>query len=220
MKRGDYYQYGDLKVKRGNLKVGRDTLIINMGPATNCPARYLCKVREDCYALRDEKFYGPGVLKYRQQQQRFWKSSNTVKIRWHFNKLFALHPELRAEIKYLRFNESGDFWSQDCIDKLNVIAAHLRDTFGIITYGYTARADLIEHLRICSFLVKGSGYDIGNNGMTIVIDNISELPEGFEICPGKCAECDLCKVDNKINIAFFNHVKPVRKSDRIQYRLF
>ncbi len=52
---------------------------------------------------------------------------------------------VRARDKFgmdlLRYNESGDFWSQRCVEKLDWIAYTLRKE-GIRTYGYTARYDL------------------------------------------------------------------------------
>ena len=53
--------------KRGNHKIGKDTLIFNMGPASLCPSkdRGLCQVAHKCYALRDERRYHHVVPQYR-----------------------------------------------------------------------------------------------------------------------------------------------------------
>jgi hypothetical protein len=215
-----YYQINGLRVKRGNNKLGTDTLILNMGPARTCPAQKFCKVRKDCYALRDEELY-PGVEPYRQSQAQYWLNTGAWDIIRDFDLLFEKYSEL-TEIKYLRFNESGDFWSQECVQKLETIARHLKLSYDITTYGYTAREDLKFNL-VSFFSVKGSSNDSGNNGRTEVINSANELRdlgEGWTLCPADCSQCDLCKVPDKLNIAFFNHVSKVSRAKRVQYSLF
>jgi len=104
-------------------------------------------------------------------------------------------------IQYFRFNESGDFFSQSCVSKLNRIADYLKSTWNIETYGYTARRDL--NFSKATFKVKGSGHDNGNNGKTIVVMTDKDIPKGFVKCPGSCGQCTLCQTPK--NIAFVVH---------------
>ena len=136
----------------GNLKLGKDTIIFNMSPSSHCPSKFLgmCKVGADkCYARKAEKMY-PNVLPFRERQMDFWRISTQVQF------IQALEKEKTKHIKYLRINESGDFANQGDINRLHTIAKVLLDRYGIITYCYTARADL--DFTDVSFIVNGSFY--------------------------------------------------------------
>ena len=161
-----YYEHNGLKVKRGNSKIDIDTLILNMGSATDCPSKKLglCKVCGICYAMKPERMY-PGCLPYRRSQEKYWKTHNATQIIIDFEMLFKRHARAFKGIKYFRFNESGDFWSKDCVIKLDMVAAWLLDKYGIKTNGFTARKDL--NFDGLSFNVKGSGSSFGNNGYTV-----------------------------------------------------
>lgn len=207
-----------LEIKTGNSKLGEDTIIFNMGPAKYCPAKKFCKVREDCYALRDEKLY-KGVLEYRMRQCQYWVRNRGSVIIQDFAALWEKYPEVMSKVRYFRFNESGDFWSQHCVEKLNRLAVFLKVHYGLITYGYTARKDL-KFGKHDHYLVKGSGYDIGNNGQTMVINHIDELLPGWCLCPEDCTDCVLCKRKNNVNVAFLNHVTKMKRVNKVQYTIF
>ncbi len=194
-----------LKVKYGNMKLGTSTLIINMGTAQECPSAKLgmcnaIKKGVKCYALKAEIQYPNAVPQYRQQQFSYWKSNNSTTIVSDLIQKISTLPG--RVIKYVRFNESGDFWSQADVDKLSRVAYRLKN-FGIVTYGYTARKDL--DFKDVHFLVKGSGHKKGNNGMTTIINKDDSIPKGYKECPGDCKICSLCMVDKKYNIAFRKH---------------
>ena len=194
-----------LAVSNGNIKIGRSTLIINMGTAEECPSAALgmCNATKNgahCYALKAERLY-PSAAPYRQRQFSYWRNNTATKIA---NDLIAKigNRTSTIAIRYVRFNESGDFWDQTDVKKLNTIAKKLKN-FNIVTYGYTARRDL-DYTNV-NFLVKGSGHKKGNNGMTTIISKSDDIPEGFRECPGSCKTCNLCMVDKKFNIAFRKH---------------
>ena len=94
----------------GNKKIGKDTLIFNMGSATNCPSKKLglCKHCDKCYALKAEKMY-PQVLPFRQKQEKYWLNTSIDLIIDDFVLALTKHKN----IKYVRFNESGDFHSDN-----------------------------------------------------------------------------------------------------------
>ena len=63
-------------IKKGNHKIGKDTLIFNMGPAKTCPSKALglCQLQDTnkCYAHRAEVQYSKTVLYYRIRQMNLW----------------------------------------------------------------------------------------------------------------------------------------------------
>lgn len=219
MANGISHKINGLEVMRGNKKLAKDTLIFNMGSATTCPSRALgmCKLCKECYALKAEIIY-PACKPYRDRQERYWKESSIEKIIGDFDELLTtkktfingkLRP-LHEKVKWFRFNESGDFHKQTCVEKLDAIAKHLMKNYNIRTYGYTARKDL-DFSRV-SFLVKGSGHGNGKDGQTIARENVNhevstvynENGTKFHVCPMDCRECNLCKVGKK-NIVFPLH---------------
>jgi len=193
-----------LELKFGNHKLGDDTAILNMGTAVECPSRKLglCKVVDDgikCYAEKAEVQYPNTVPAARKRQEKYWKTTEASKIA---TDIIAKIKRRRKTTKYLRFNESGDFWSQDDIAKLSVIAEYLA-LYDVTVYGNSARADL--DFKNAAFLVKGSGHDKGNNGKSIVIGKTEVAPKGFKVCTGDCRKCNMCKKEDSINIAFRRH---------------
>ena len=183
-------------IKAGNLKIGKDTLIFNMNSATDCPSKALglCAHADKCYALRAEKLRKE-VLPYRRRQAILWNKCSTEM--W-ISVLRRKIKNSRTGIKYIRFNESGDFNTWIDVYKLTDIAREVYRTTGVVTYGYTARK--------CFFLnwepepalvVSGSGFMVDNCFTTVpAIDKkVHKI-----VCPGNCRTCNLCKVSRHKNI--------------------
>ena len=106
------------------------------------------------------------------------------------------------KIKYFRYNEAGDFHSQNCVEKLSEISKFMKEKFKIKTYGYTARSDL--NFYNVYFKVKNSNSGTnGNNGRVIIIPTVEDLPKGYYLCPSNCGECFVCLT--KRNVAFVEH---------------
>ena len=178
-------------VKIGNAKIGKDTAIFNMTSATNCPSRKLglCQLKNcnHCYALLAEKRF-PNVLAYRKRQETIWDKYG-VELRQALDKLSQKH-----NLKYVRFNESGDFKTQLDVDKL-AIMAHLLPH--LTFYGYTARKDLSYANRPSNLVINGSGWRRGKmNQFNAVLEYTGKNAK----CKGDCSICDLCKVDKGIII--------------------
>ena len=100
------------KLKFGNHKLGSDTAIFNMGTAKECPARKLglCDVINRgirCYAEKAELQYPRTVPIARKKQEEYWKSTPKEIILLDIGSRIL---SKKGRIKYLRFNESGDFW--------------------------------------------------------------------------------------------------------------
>lgn len=187
-----------LLCKFGSDKTGDDTLLLNMGSATRCPARDRCPVllgQRKCYPAQVERLH-PEVKLFRDRQAAYWLSTPAERI---VADILAKIDGRSPPTRFLRFNEAGDFSSQACVDKLSHIAAILRQQ-GIVTYGFTARDDL--DFSAVDFLVKGSSHGQGNNGRSVVIGPGDRLPAGYVLCPENCRSCDLCMRDTKVDIAF------------------
>jgi len=182
-----------------------------MGPAEFCPSKHLgfCKIADKCYARKPER-YSKQCLSYRYRQYNYWMSETANGIAAQFSLLLR---RMKAEIRYLRFNESGDFFGQDCVRKLSLLAEYLQKEHGIITYGYSARKDL--DFSGVHFLVKGSEHENGNNGKTVVLkkfeikEYVSTLStsdkKSWKICSGSCKTCNMCMKPNNYNIIFPQH---------------
>lgn len=172
-----------LKVSKGNKKIGNDTLIINITSATDCPSKKLglCKHPGKCYAMKAERQY-PACLPYRRSQTEVFDSMRVNDIVAEFRRLIKAS---KTPVKYIRYSESGDFRSQQDVDKLSMIARHLHSD-GVTMYGYTARRDL--DFTKAWMVVNGSGFMV-HNEFKAVTD-----PQSGNTCPGNCRDCNKCKV--------------------------
>jgi hypothetical protein len=104
-------------VSNGNMKIGKDTLILNMGPAVNCPSRQLglCQIGDKCYAMKAERCYKQ-VLPYRLKQEQIWDQMHPNDIAVE---LIEIARRKRNRIRYLRFSEAGDFYDQSDVNKMS-----------------------------------------------------------------------------------------------------
>lgn len=201
-------------ISNGNRKIGNDTIIFNMNPASECPSEKLdlCKICKKCYAKKAERLY-PQVLPFRMKQMYFWSTvtaenfADGIKDICLGNKMKIAKSKISnkaakkiAKIKYLRFSESGDFATQADVDKLSKIADLLK---GIVkVYTYTARIDLDFSNISSNLTVNGSGKMISNN--FYIVKSESEKIDKY-VCPGNCKACSLCKTAKSINIAVLEH---------------
>lgn len=188
-----------LLCKFGNDKAGDDTVLLNMGSATRCPARSRCRVileGRKCYPAQVERLH-PVVKDFRDRQEAYWLATPAERIAAD---LLARIAGRQPRIRFLRFNESGDFAGQACVDKLSVVAGILKRAAGIVTFGFSARDDL--DFSGVEFLVKGSGHDRGNNGRSVVIGPGDPLPAGHTLCPEDCRHCEICMRADGTDIAF------------------
>ena len=168
----------------GNRKLPRHTAIFNMTPAETCPADKLgmCQLANSftCYAKKAERMY-KGVLPYRKRQQRYWHdvtAENFVKR--------LLKEKKGRKIKYLRLNESGDFKSQECVDKA-IRIAKLLEEYGITCYMYTARKDL-DYSNRGPLVINGSNFMVDNCFKTVYTKG--PLPSPY--CIADCRKCSMC----------------------------
>ena len=210
----------DFEYSLGNVKVGSDTIIVNMSTATNCMSLKLglCPLGSSgkCYALNPEIRY-VAVRKYRERQAKQWHCMTPNAM----GEAFIAISNHDKSIKFVRLNESGEFRGPDDIDKLKKIAAYVKNkNSSLIFYTYTHRTDLFK---------DGESSNMGDNvvinGSNFMVDNAFksvEYPDYMEVvrklkdrrtrfcngekviskeriteCVGSCAVCDKCKVKRK-----------------------
>lgn len=183
----------------GNLKVGKDTLIMNITSATDCPSRRrgLCQVPPGaCYALKAEKRYD-AVLPYRRRQNRVWDSLTAEEIAEDVKVLAGRRAGRRRKIpiRYLRMQEAGDFRHSSDVAKMSRIADLLSGTVGV--YTYTARRDLFPTRTSSNLVVNGSGFMVDNNFQVVNKGALGPGPKCRGIKGGGCYGCPLCKVAGK-----------------------
>jgi len=200
-------------VSFGNKKLPKSTAILNMGSANSCPsdALGLCNVSKICYAKKAEKHY-PNVEPYRDRQQAYWLSTSATDI---VSDLLLKFARRRTKTRALRLNESGDFWSQDCVTKAEEIARLLKNQIRV--YVYTARRDLdfsaCKHLIVNGSNFKSEGVKRSFTAMTprqirqLQTSNVSGLlgDAVVNICPMDCTICALCASNSKKDIVVAMH---------------
>jgi len=210
----------------GNMKVDKDAILFNMGAAKNCPSaqKGMCILYDNnlCYAKNSEVQYHKTALPFRERQERQWKTLTAKQIVALIEAIVI--SKRKAKIRYMRFNESGDFWDQSDIEKIVEIANRMKSSpilSHMVIYTYTHRKDLdfepIEAL--ANMMIQGSGYyDDGsvfmldNNfsayeytDMVSMLEGSGELPEKFVVCPGSCHGCMICKTKGKKMISIIMH---------------
>ena len=173
-----------MEISHGNIKIGKDTLIINITSAHDCrsDALGLCAVSNKCYAKKSEKQY-PAVLPYRRRQEKQWDMFSGKELGIMISNI-ALRK--RTEIKFLRVSEAGDLRNQEDLEKLKQLALNTHLT----VYTYTARNDLNFANLPDNLIVNGSGFDIDNAFSVIHKDDIDNHEY---VCPGVCLDCSWCK---------------------------
>ena len=187
-----------METSRGNHKIGKDTVIFSMTSATDCPSKALglCKVPERCYAMKSERRF-KASLPYKRRQAEYWDTHGpeaiAVSIRQH------LYKKYKEPVKYVRFNEAGDFRSQEDVEKLIEVAKLVPE---LHFYGFTSRSDLNFTARPSNLTVNGSSFMLDNNFMAVPKEDIK--PNDV-VCPGDCRTCDMCKTEKGLLIKVKYH---------------
>ena len=187
----------------GNKKLPQTTAIFNMGPALICPSDELnlCENSKICYAKKAEKMY-KAVFPHRLKQAEYWLNNSAE----NFCSLFhEIYQRKRIKPRLLRFNESGDFYGQDCIIKAEKIATILRK-YPVFVYTYTARRDL-DFSNCKNLVVNGSNFM--PLGKQLFYGNMFKTVGKFsgnnKRCLADCNKCNLCTVNRNYTIEALKH---------------
>ena len=172
-------------VRWGNKKIGKDTFIFNITPATFCRSLELgfCQLPNpnECFAKIAEQMF-PQTLPFRARQTLLWDKLKPIQI---FGDLMSL--AFNRKISYLRFSESGDFRHQNDVDKTSLLGELLCNSLRM--YGYTARRDLDFSGVDDNVVINGSGFMVHN--AFIAVDKIPKNAK--YVCCGDCSKCNYCK---------------------------
>lgn len=213
-------QYVDedfMPTKIGNLKIGNDTLIINVNHAFNCfsDKSGYCEHCNDCYAKKAPNTYPNSFLYGLASEINFNRLSATEII----NSIKKAHKDSfkKNELKFIRFNEAGDFKSFELFLKANEVAKYFYEHYNIITYTYTHNKELLKHKEAIknSYIVMNWSIKAGAGFKSaITCNNPSDLAkylsdsENYVICKGKCHNCSYCKDKEDLRtVVFVNHFK-------------
>ena len=213
----EYVETDFMPSKVGNTKIGNDTLIINVNHAFNCfsDKSGYCENCNQCYAKKAPNTYPNSFLYGFASEIGFNKLSVTEII----NSIEKRHKEAfkAKSIKFLRFNEAGDFKSFNLFLKANEVAKHFYNKYNIISYTYTHNKELLSHKEAIknSYIVMNWSIEAGDGFKSaITCNNPSKLseylsqPDKFVICKGKCHNCSYCKDKTDLRtVVFVNHFK-------------
>lgn len=153
----------------GNSKLSDDTLIINFTSALNCPAKNFCPIGQmTCYATKDEVQY-PSTrrknAKVHYLVRAMQKKGNASGAKAYFDMIKEIVPILHEnkvskrgeeprylKLKYVRFNEAGDFPNQAMVDEAVEFCNWAKDNYDIQCMAYTAMNNLnfYELSQVCA----------------------------------------------------------------------
>ena len=127
----------------GNAKLSDDTLIINFTSGLQCPSVALCPVTQKaCYAVAGELRI-PEVRRKNLKVQEMWKraiKNNKIGEVFGIAQMYIeILQKTKKPIRYVRFNEAGDFiTNQDMLDAAALFASKIKKQYGIMSMAYTA----------------------------------------------------------------------------------
>lgn len=209
--------------KIGNKKIGIDTVIINVNSVLNC---YCGKT-----GLCDEfgRCYAQAVGNLRLKSDLTGIESAIMFDRLTVDEIIEQVEEtiINAkddDIKFIRFNELGEF---DCVEtflKANEVAKYFFEKYGIISYSYTHNSEIPPELLIDSYIVMTFSYPIGMDEVkkAIVVDGEEIMDyvgdDEYIICTGSCYHCPYCKDRNDTRtVVFINHYQKNMEKELKKY---
>ena len=130
----------------GNAKLSDDTLIINFTSALKCPSVTVCPVTQQaCYAVAGELRI-PEVRRKNLKVQNMWiraiKNNKIGEVFGIAQMYIEILQKTKKPIKYVRFNEAGDFLTQDILDAAALFASTMKKKYGVVSMAYTANIHL------------------------------------------------------------------------------
>lgn len=209
----DYVNNNVMPVKIGNEKIGDDTVIINTNHALNCycSKKGYCNIKKDCYAKKSSNTYVNSCL-YNLAAEINFKKLSAEKI---ISDIEEVINSADSDIKFIRFNEAGDFINYDLFKKANKIATYFMKKYDIISYTYSHNKELEEYITDIynSNIVLNYSYDVKTSldVKKCIVINKSDIynyinNNNYVICGGVCSNCSYCKnKKDKRVIVFVNH---------------
>lgn len=177
---------------RGNQKIGTDTLIFSIDTATDCIGNNngLCNICNECYAKKSEQRFSTSYIFKMNQRRQF-----ILLDVYELIKLFSdVIERANTPINYIRWNEGGELRTIGDLRKINQIADYLGVKYGVQSYIYTSRRDIVEQIRkthLSYYLTINTSFK-NENGYNSFIA-VDKVPEIAIVCKGDCRYCKLCK---------------------------
>lgn len=130
----------------GNQKLSPDTLIINFTSAFGCPSAVQCPISQAaCYAVAGENRL-TGTRNKNVKVHKLLAKCNSQDKLGRFFQIAELYITLlqnsKTPIKWIRFNEAGDFPNQKVLNMATKFAEKVEQQYGVKSMAYTARGDL------------------------------------------------------------------------------
>ena len=151
--KGDGEVYNKVDIKTGPFAIGnsklasQDTLILNFTSALGCPSLGTCPITQKaCYAVAGENRLKDTRRKNLiiQNLVTHAAAKNMLDGLFDIAELYIIESRehTRKPIKYIRYNEVGDFINQDMLIKAARFSKKMRDKYGVISMAYTANKRL------------------------------------------------------------------------------
>lgn len=142
----EIYNNADIKsgiFSVGNAKLSPDTLIINFTSALGCPSMNDCPITQRaCYAVAGENRLKDTRRKNLIVQNLIAnaRTNNMIDGLFDIAELYIIEAKEHTNkpIKYIRYNEAGDFIDQALLVKAAEFSQKVRDKYGVISMAYTA----------------------------------------------------------------------------------
>ncbi len=204
-----YVNNGIMFHKIGNDKIGEDTVIVNVNTVLNCYCgkNGLCDQFSTCYAQNIGTRFVKSDLTGIASAIMF----DRLTVDELIEQIEETILEADEEIKFIRWDELGEF---DCVEtflKANEVAKYFLEKYGIISYTYTHNSEIPPELMIDSYIVTTFSYPVDMDAKKSIVVEGEEILEYVDddryiICTGKCYGCSYCKDKNDLRtVVFINH---------------
>lgn len=149
-----YFPKGDAEIRNnaniasglfaiGNDKLSDDTLIINFTSALGCPSMNDCPITQQaCYAVAGENRLKDTRRKNLLVQKLVLaaRKNNMLEGLFRIAEMYIQEAQkTKKPIKFIRYNEVGDFIDQKLLEMTARFSKHVRDKYGIMSMAYTAK---------------------------------------------------------------------------------
>ena len=193
----EIYNNADIKsgiFSVGNAKLSPDTLIINFTSALGCPSMNDCPITQRaCYAVAGENRLKDTRRKNLivQNLVAHARVNNLIDGLFDIAELYIIEAKehTKKPIKYIRYNEAGDFIDQALLVKAAEFSQKVRDKYGVISMAYTANPrvdpsqevngepiDTIIAMNMSRNDIKTSPNSLNRNFFGIPMNNFSANP--------------------------------------------
>lgn len=147
--KGDGEVYNNVDIASGPFSIGNkklaaeDTLIINFTSALGCPSVMSCPITQKaCYAVAGENRLKDTRRKNLiiQNLVLHAKAHNLLDGLFDIAELYIIESieHTRKPIKFIRYNEVGDFVDQEMLEKAARFSLRMRDKYNVMSMAYTA----------------------------------------------------------------------------------